>query len=142
MSYTRERLLNLKECELNIMCGVRGLSREIRENMTKDEFVNYILRCQEMYQKPHVSFFCKMVGKICNIYKPIEIYAETHPDVIDIPETEDEKCCVICQEFRKFFAGKCGHLALCGKCSKDIWSKNGLCPICREPWKNIRQIFI
>lgn len=144
MYFTRARLMKYTEDELHVIWGLKGFTQERLRNKTKEDIINFILDYQKATQIPVIGFFRRkvheMIDKMCNTQTQIRI--DTHPNVIDIPETEDEKYCVICQEFRKVFAGKCGHLALCGKCSKEIWSKAGLCPICREPWINVRQIFI
>lgn len=140
MYYTRARLMKYTDYELHNIWIKEGFPQWYLQNKSKEDIINFLLKHQQKQPCFFTKKIYKIVDKICDIhiYKNIE----THPDILDIPEIEDEKCCVICEEFKKFFAGNCGHLALCGKCSKDIWNKNGLCPICRAPWKDIRKIYI
>lgn len=145
MYFTRKRLIKYNYDELCIIWIKEGLNQKFLQNKTKEDIINFLLNFQKENQIPILGYFRQkiheIIDKICET-NILENNIDKHLDIIDIFEIENEKCCIICEENKRFFAGKCGHFILCGKCSKNLWSKNGLCPICREPWKDVRKIFI
>ena len=71
------------------------------------------------------------------------------PDDEEEEDAEDEdvskeitpETCVACNDKKKSMAGKCGHLCLCNECSDTIVSTSKKCPICRQPWVDVRVIY-
>lgn len=144
--YTRNITDLKKICEEN---QIRGYFVNNKKELiclilnTQNERLKREKKRKKMY-KYIPNMFKNFIHKQCDTKVLIvESKKEEHPDFKDEKEENEEKQCVICFENRKIFAGRCGHLCVCGKCSKDIFeSEESLCPICRERWNRIRVIFI
>ena len=123
-------LLNKRQMVIKIITN-ETLLREQEQEQERRRKVKWLTRISKSFKK--------IMHKWCDK----EIINYYHPHFNDIEEQEFEKQCVICLTNRRFFAGKCGHFVLCGECSSNIWNlTESLCPICREEWTDVRQIFI
>lgn len=142
--YTREYLSTRTPQQLKEICGQRRIRGYTGKN--KNELIYLILLnqiAQERRVRNRFNIFGMFKSYILRFCDSGEKTLDTHPEFIDeISKTEDEHC-VICFDNKRIFAGKCGHLCLCGICSKNIYEqKEALCPICRNEWKEVRMIFL
>lgn len=146
--YTREILNMMRIEELKRVC--RNNNIRTYNHISKSELVTLIMNEQTNRTRVRTSlrknvynhFMSIMRRSFCERDNYVEIMI-THPECEDIEEENIEKQCVICFVNRRIFAGKCGHLVLCGTCSKNVYKQTeSLCPICRNPWEDVRKIFI
>lgn len=89
--------------------------------------------------------FKKYIENFCNkeSIEVLEKEEKVHPEFNDVEEEKIDNQCNICFINKKIIAGKCGHLCVCGNCSKQIFEKfEPLCPMCREKWEDVRVIFV
>lgn len=140
--------------ELKMICRIYEISDIV--DKTRNELINMILGHQNniIYPRRKNSLatylnikFKRFIYRFCDKakegYSEQKNFFDIHPEYNDCKEEDEYKQCIICFENKRIFAGKCGHFVLCGKCSIDIFYENeSLCPICRKPWEDIRQIFI
>jgi len=137
--YTQEYLFSKNINELIEICIELRINRF--NNRNKQSIIRLILTNQKN-QRVKISLFNKISKKFmfifCDKKKDVR-----HPSFNDVEEEDDDKQCVICFKNKKILAGECGHLCLCGNCSKSVWEqKESLCPICRNEWKKVRKIFV
>ena len=67
---------------------------------------------------------------------------ENHPKGEDEKATCNNLICVVCMENKACVVNiDCGHLCLCFRCSKEIYSTYGGCPTCRKPYVNLCKVF-
>lgn len=147
VQYTREILNRISIEDLKRICqnnNIRGYN-----HISKSELVTLIMNEQTNRKRVRTSlikniynYFMSNMSKIfCNTDKYQRIIT-IHPEFEDVEEENIEKQCVICFVNKRIFAGKCGHLVLCGTCSKNIYTKSeSLCPICMNSWEDVRKIF-
>lgn len=72
---------------------------------------------------------------------PPKIIPANHPEGEDMPGKQGLTC-IVCMENKIQIVAKCGHLCACIKCSKGICLHSGKCPLCRDPWNDLRKIFL
>ena len=140
--YTREYLLTRSVQDLKEICREKRLKGYT--NNTKIELVYSILINQERRRRTRkFNIFDKFRTYMLRYCRAEEKSGYVHPEFIDETSEKEDELCVICFENKRIFAGKCGHLCLCGNCSKSVWdNKVSLCPICREEWREVRMIFL
>lgn len=73
-------------------------------------------------------------------YPPPKQVPASHPEGEDVPGVEGLTC-AICLENKTQIVARCGHLCACIKCSKGVCLNAGTCPMCREPWEDLRRVF-
>jgi len=74
---------------------------------------------------------------------------QSHPCMERVAEVEDNPAgdgdsCVICMDNKPIISPQCGHLNLCGKCTREMLSKVGVkntCPICRAEITYLTRVF-
>lgn len=78
----------------------------------------------------------------------IETYEEDEDEEEDKahPEGEDEIgsesfSCLICLSNKPQIMGECSHLCCCITCSKKIYDRHNICPVCRLPRNRLIKVF-
>lgn len=56
-------------------------------------------------------------------------------------KNESNECCVCLESKKNVLILPCGHICLCIKCSWELKTKNGVCPICRGKITNLMKVF-
>lgn len=101
-----------------------------------------IARSRKRNETARVVYQDRVVYRDSIVEREVEKEKIDHPVVGDVPVADGDEGCVICMTNAKVIAGKCGHLTMCCSCSEEVYkSDNALCPLCREPWTDLRRIF-
>lgn len=136
----------------NLHFSVTWMHRHINENfvnyaqndrmlMVADAVIPYVSLHINNNQPIHQELIDILTAhSILQTVKPII----AHPVIVDERAIEGLMTCVICMKNKPIISGVCGHQLCCG-CSTELCHRTKdcpSCPICREPWTDLRRIYL